>query len=407
MNKKFTLAFAVMALSSMVWAGTPVIDGTFDGEAVWGPAVGTGDGNPGFSDANGNARKLYVTFDNNYAYFGAECKALFWHQFVFALNTKSGGGSTDSWGRAITYNHSNKPDFLFRGNIDNQSGRDNYAEFHVWNGSSWQGIGTNVNPGPGKTEVRGLFNEPSREGFIEVRVPLSFIENALTGDVQFFLTGDNNDHGVFDAIPNDNVAGGWNAPQNQTTISNYALNIPLPAGLGAFSGELRSSTVNLQWNTFTESNLAGFGIERSADARNWQTVGYVPARNSVEGGAYRFSQPKAGTAVSFYRLKITDKDGSFAHSKMVVIKSESPQKAELIGNPVRTTLNVAIYTPVAERIQAELVDMNGKRVSHTLYQHPGGSSVLQIPVQQVAKGTYLLRLNGSETHETLRVVKVQ
>jgi hypothetical protein len=252
MKRKFTLLVSFLTFSSVLWAGTPVIDGTFDGEAFWGPAVGTGDGNPGFSDADGNARKLYVTFDNNYVYFGAECKAQFWHQFIFAVNTKAGGSSTDSWERSITYNHTNKPDFLFRGNIDNQSGRDNYAEYHVWNGTSWQGKGTNTNPGPGKTEVRGLFNN-SREGFIEIRVPIALLDYALTGDVQFILTGDNNDHGVFDAIPNDNVAGGWNAPQNQTTISNYVGNIALPANLGAFAGELRGSTVKLKWNTLTES----------------------------------------------------------------------------------------------------------------------------------------------------------
>jgi Secretion system C-terminal sorting domain len=406
MKRRSTLLLLAFTLSSTLWAGTPVIDGTFDGEAVWGAPIGVGDGNPGFSLAEGNARKLYVTYDNNYAYFGAECKAQFWHQFVFALNTKDGGSSTDSWERSITWNHTNKPDFLFRGNIDNQAGRDNYAEFHVWNGTSWQGKSMNVNPGPGKTEVRGLFNE-SREGFIEIRVPLSLIENALKGDVQFILTGDNNDHGVFDAIPTDNVAAGWPPAQSQTSISNYVSNVALPANLGAFAGELRGSTVNLQWNTLTESNLAGFGIERSADARNWQSVGYVSAHNSSTGGSYRFSQPKAGTTVSFYRLKITDKDGSFAHSKLVMIKSETTVNAELIGNPVTSTINVAIHTPGSERIQAELVDMNGKRVSNTVYQHPGGSSVMQIPVQNIGFGTYLLRLNGSETKETMRVVKLQ
>jgi Secretion system C-terminal sorting domain len=112
-------------------------------------------------------------------------------------------------------------------------------------------------------------------------------------------------------------------------------------------------------------------------------------------------------AVSFYRLKITDKDGSFAHSKLVMIKSETIVKAELIGNPFTSTINVAIHNTGSERIQAELVDMSGKRVSNTTYQHPGGSSVMQIPAQNIGSGNYLLRLNGSEINETLRLVKVQ
>lgn len=405
MKRKFTLFAAVLAFSSKVWAGTPTIDGTFDGEAVWGAPVAIGDGNAGWADAN--AKKLYVTFDNDYVYLGAEFASQNWQQFIFAVNTKTGGGSSDAWGRTITYNHADRPDFLLRGDLM----KTNYMEFHIWDGSAW--TNTNINQNAGGTNAKGISGEPggAPSGFLEIRILKSTLGNPEKIDVQFIIGGNNggeaNGHGCFDAVPNDNNGTSWSAPGNATTVSNYASNVVLPASLGAFAGELRGSTVNLHWNTLTESNLAGFNVERSADARNWQSVGYVQARNSAAGGTYQFSQPKAGTAVSFYRLKITDKDGSFAHSKLVLIKSETTVNAELIGNPVSSTINVAVYTPVAERIQAELVDMNGRRVSHTIYQHPGGSSVMQIPVQQVGFGTYLLRLNGSETKETLRVVKVK
>jgi hypothetical protein len=401
---KLNFTFLAMGILStqLIMAGTPVIDGTFDGEPVWGAPIGTGDGVAGWN--NSNARKLYLTFDNNYVYFGAECRSDNWQQFIFAINTKVGGNGEDPWGRTITYNHSNKPDYLVRGNVDG----DFYSQIQVWDGSAWQGTTTNINPD--KTEMKGSFNG-AREGFIEIRVPKATLGGATSLDVQFIITGNNggsaSGHGCFDAIPNDNNGTDWNAPGNATTVTNYVANVVLPANLGAFAGELRGSTVNLKWNTLTESKLAGFGIERSADARNWQSVGYVTALNNVSGGSYQFSQAKAGTAVSFYRLKVTDKDGSFAHSKLVMIKSETTVNAELIGNPFTSTINVAIHTSGAERIQAELMDMNGKRVSNTIYQHPGGSSVMQIPAQQIGFGTYLLRLNGTETKETLRVVKVQ
>jgi hypothetical protein len=404
MNLKFTQLTTLLAFSTTLFAGTPVIDGTFDGESVWGTPVAIGDGNPGFGDAEGNARKLYVTYDANYVYFGAECKAQFWHQFIFAVHTKPGGGSEDSWSRSITYNHANKPDFLFRGNIDNQTGRENYAEYHTWNGTSWDGVGISVNPGPGKTEVRGLFNG-SREGFIEIRVPISAIGHNQVGDVQFLLTGDNNDHGVFDAIPTDNVAGGWNSSSNKTSVSNYVANVVLPASLSNFSGELRGNAVQLQWNTLTETNLSGFNIERSTDANTWQSVGFVPALNNPSGSNYQYSVQKSATAVSFFRLKITDNDGSFSHSKMVVIKSQPNANAELIGNPVQSTINVAIHTQVAERIEAELIDLNGRRVNTQVFSHPGGSSIMQIPVPNLRTGMYILRLSGSEIKETLKVIK--
>jgi hypothetical protein len=398
MKRKFTFLATFLFASQLLFAGTPVIDGVFDGTGVWGNEVGSGDGNAGWAGAN--ARRLYITYDDNYVYLGASCNAQTWHSFVFAVNTKPNGSSTDSWGRLITYNHFNKPDFLFRGDVRNS----NYAEFHSWNGSSWNGLGNNVNAGG--TEVKGTFNA-GNEGFLELRISRSLISYPLNGDVQFIMTGDNNTHGNFDAIPNDQTMNSWDAPGNATSVSNYIGFIPLPANLGIFAGELREKNVQLQWNTLTEQNLSGFGIERSIDARTWDNVGFVAAQNNASGAIYNHSVIKSGASVQFYRLKITDKDGSFVHSKLVVIKSQPKAKAELIGNPVTSVINVAIHTPTPERIQAELIDQSGRRVSNTNYQHSGGSSVMQISTSNMSSGSYILRLNGTETHETIRVVKAK
>lgn len=110
--------------SHLLFAGTPVIDGVFDGTGVWGNEVGSGDGNAGWAGAN--ARKLYITYDDNYVYMGAACNAQTWQSFVFVVNAKPGGSSMDSWARQITYMHTNKPDFLFRGNLNEQQ----WSEYH-------------------------------------------------------------------------------------------------------------------------------------------------------------------------------------------------------------------------------------------------------------------------------------
>ena len=400
MKKKFTLLLTALYLVAVSFAGTPILDGSFDGTGVWGTPVGTADGIAGWSDAN--AKKLYVTTDANFVYFGAECNAQNWQQYIIAINTKAGGGTNDPWGRTIIYNHANKPDFLLRGDIAGS----NYSERHIWNGTEWTGMGTNINAGA--AEVKGVFNA-SNEGFIELRVPREVFGTSDVSDVQFIIGGNNggvdNGHGCFDAIPNDNNGTAWGAPGNATSLSNYITNVLLPANLGTFSGRLSGSDVHLQWNTLTETNLAGFDVEKSVDARNWQNVGYVAAENKNNGASYSFQMLKTGPAVSYYRLKVSDKDGSFVHSKLVVLKSQPKNNAELIGNPVTNTINVAIHTPQAEMIHAELVDMNGRRLSNTIYNHPGGSSILQVNTSKTQSGFYLLRLQGSTTNETIRVVK--
>jgi len=402
MNKKFTLWVSCLFACSVSFAGTPVIDGTFDGEGVWGAPIGTGDGVEGWSGTN--ARKVYLTSDANYVYFGAECRADNWMQFIFVVNTKTGGGANDSWGRTITYNHANRPDYLFRGDIAGS----NYAQYHTWNGTSWSGNdGNNINSGG--AEVKGSFDAGTKEGFIEIRVPRATLENNINFDVQFIITGNNggeaSGHGCFDAIPNDNNSTNWNAPGNATNVSNYITNVVLPATLGSFGGEVRQGSALLSWQTLTEINVSHFEVEQSPDARLWNTVGRVTAGNQATGGRYQFTKEKFVSPRAFFRLKVVDKDGSFEHSKMVMLKSGTALGVEIIGNPVRSALNVAIHNPQAETIHAALVDLNGRRVGQVVYKHPGGSSVLQMQAPAGSAGMYLLQLQGEQTKGVYRIMK--
>jgi hypothetical protein len=404
MHQKSTRLICGFLLSNMVMAGTPVIDGVFDGESVWGAPVATGDGVAGWAGAN--AKKLYVTYDANYVYFGAEFTSTDWQQFIFVVNTKEGGGRTDAWGRTISYDHTNAPDFLLRGDI----AKGNYMEFHIWQGENWGGTGTNRNAGG--TEAKGLSGDfgDTKDGFIEIRVSREIIGDPAGLDVQFVIGGNNggtdNGHGCFDAVPNDNNGTAWSAPGNFTRISNYASNVVLPASLSSFAGELRGTTVTLRWQTLTEEKVSAFYVEQSRDARNWYEIGRVAAKNATGGASYQHSLEKFGAPVGFFRLRVADKDGSFAYSQMVMLKSESKAKAEIIGNPVRQSINVAIHTSAPERINAEVVDMNGRRIVNTIYQHPGGSSIMEIPAGNMPGGLYMLRLHGTEIHETIRMVKM-
>jgi hypothetical protein len=402
MKKKFTLWASCLLACGVSWAGTPVIDGVFDGEAVWGAPVAVGNGSPGWHSAT-NAKRFYVTYDPNYVYFCGEFTASWWQQFMFLVNTKPGGGRADAptWGRQFAFNHTNAPDFIFRGDIGNT----NYMEFHIWDGTAWTGTGTNRNDS--RTEGWALSGGSANDanGFVEIRVPRTTIGEVGSLDVQFVISGNNNTHGNFDSVPQDNVMTGWGAPDNFTSISNYASSVVLPATLGSFGGEVRLGSAQLSWQTLTETNVSHFEVEQSPDARLWNTVGRVTAGNLAAGGRYQFTKEKFVSPRAFFRLKVIDKDGSFAHSKMVMLKSGTELGVEIIGNPVKSAINVAIHNPQPETINAALVDINGRRVGQVVYKHPGGSSVLQMQAPAGSAGIYLLQLQGEQTKGVYRIMK--
>lgn len=216
MIKLFTILFLLISISVY---SQPVMDGNFDGETVWGAPKATADNNTGWASAQ--AKKFYVTADANYLYLGAEVTASEWMAWAFIINTTPGGATSDSWARRVYYNHppdSNaRPDFTARGQFGLPFGP--WAEIYKWTGTSWQRDPDNGLP---STEWGENIGGSLADGWVEIRVPQSILGSPAVGDIQFYITGDNDDHGCFDACPDDDNANSWT---DSSTISNYQSNI--------------------------------------------------------------------------------------------------------------------------------------------------------------------------------------
>lgn len=220
--KKVLLTLAVLGITGTAFAGTPTIDGTFDGTGVWGTAIATDPGGDGWSGV-ADATNLYVTDDATYVYLGADCVNGSWQSWGFAINTTSGGGNTqEPWSRQIDFNYPNAPDYVVRGNCDN-----GWRELRTWSGSDWNtGSGSDL----------GSSESNTSSGFIEVRIPKASLGNPTTIDVAFFITGDQNAHGCFDQIPSgtgDTTADQWNeSPSN--VLNGQASGLSVPVELSKF-----------------------------------------------------------------------------------------------------------------------------------------------------------------------------
>ncbi|NOX88751.1 MAG: T9SS type A sorting domain-containing protein [Calditrichaeota bacterium] len=320
--KVLLICLTSILLISIGFAGTPVIDGEFDGETVWGSPVHVADGVAGWASAN--AKKIYVTDDETYIYFGAEVSAAMWMSWAFIVNTKDGGGSYDSWSRSIDYAHSDLPDYCPRGHFDG------YAELNFWNGTSWDGY-----VGLEQTEFADNINTNDVvDGWVEIRILKSSMGTPDVGDVQFYITGDNNDHGNFDACPDDDNATDWNMSANHNILDNYQLNVVLngtPSAinekpetasafqlLGNFPNPFNPSTT-IQFNLPTRSRV----LLNIYDSRG-QLI-YAQKRLFTNPGIQSWNinsaqlSEKASSGVYFYSL-LAEETGNRLSGKMILLK---------------------------------------------------------------------------------------
>jgi len=209
----------MLMLVTAISFGQPTIDGVFDGEAVWGSPVATGDNQAGWASAY--MANIYVTYQGGYCYIGLENTVVEdWQSFGIVLNTQSNsGGTQDVWTYPITYGHTELPDVVIRGHFG--QGGSPYAEMYQWTSGAWQRTANDGSNSP----LAATDYSCDDSDFLEFRISLAAIQNPITADIQAYTTGNvQAEHATFDAIPTDEVAMAW---QDATTLSAYAADIPL------------------------------------------------------------------------------------------------------------------------------------------------------------------------------------
>lgn len=205
----------------------------------------------------------------------------------------------------------------------------------------------------------------------------------------------------------------FNAAGQEGTFSITASGVALPVSLADFTGHQEGNVNVLQWTTATESNNAGFEVQRSADGAGFSTLAKVTTKanngNSSTTLNYSFVDQKPLGGDNFYRLKQVDRDGKYSYSDVVTLKSRASEVeiTSLFPNPAKTEVTLVLTAPAAERISLVVTDLTGKVVMQQAETLVRGSNQLKLQVQQLASGTYLLKAicaNGCET-QVQRLVK--
>ena len=125
-----------------------------------------------------------------------------------------------------------------------------------------------------------------------------------------------------------------------TTFSPWAMsgnNTPMPIELLSFTAEVKNYDVNLNWKTATEINNDYFIVQRSSDGKEFLDIAKVAAgvsKKSIQ--EYNHVDVDAPSGRSYYRLKQTDRDGSyeFSDTRKVDLDREALVQVTAWPNPV-------------------------------------------------------------------------
>ncbi|MCF2488066.1 GEVED domain-containing protein [Dyadobacter sp. CY347] len=177
---------------------------------------------------------------------------------------------------------------------------------------------------------------------------------------------------------------------------------PLPVTLISFTGKPLEKSNELTWKTSSEVNFSHFEIQRSANAKTFETIGELA---SDAQRIYTFLDPNAADGKIYYRLKMIDLDTKYAYSKIIALGSDT--KKSMVGNfypnPSIGKVYIEINSLTKSMWNITHYGATGRVLSHKSKILQAGFNI--ITIDTLLPGLNLLKFDNGSFSETRKVVK--
>ena len=175
----------------------------------------------------------------------------------------------------------------------------------------------------------------------------------------------------------------------------------LPVTFSSFTAQKQDKVVKLKWVTEQEINSSHFIIERSADGRNWQSIGNIAAagnsNNHLEYTAYD-NLPLNG--ISYYRIKEVDKDGRVHASVVKSVSFDFVYAVTVAPNPAKDFITITMDKINNTASTLQLFNAAGNLV----FTEQTNLSKININTAAFARGLYFIKIINAGEVATQKVL---
>ncbi|OWY21021.1 T9SS C-terminal target domain-containing protein [Sphingobacteriales bacterium UPWRP_1] len=175
-----------------------------------------------------------------------------------------------------------------------------------------------------------------------------------------------------------------------------------------FTGTVQARGNLLNWATASEVNNDFYTLYRSADGVSYQKIAQVDGKGTTSlANSYQFLDENAPNGTAYYQLAQTDFDGTSITLGTVVLRRNitSLSVVQVAPVPATSAVNVIFAATATERVQISLFDVAGKLVNTRTIDATAGNNNIQIAVDQLPAGVYVLSLNNGLEVATAKIVK--
>lgn len=229
-----------------------------------------------------------------------------------------------------------------------------------------------------------------------------------------FRTFNDNQIGIthFDGTAWDSPIGSGNQSMNtatRTAIASFSpfgvgkVDVVLPLTFSNSKAYQKNNNVWVEWTALTEVNVDHYEVERSADGRNFTTIGKTNAKGTgTVQVTYSWVDNQPADGALYYRIKSVDKDGKISYSEILRVDfkgaADFNPRFVLYPNPViGSNLSLLVANAQPGDYQVFLFDRGGRSLYTKMIRHQGGNitELISLP-SSLAQGIYSIRVTGKD-----------
>jgi DNA-binding protein YbaB len=235
--------------------------------------------------------------------------------------------------------------------------------------------------------VGGAFNPATSltSGGITTAIPLTDVNAGAATTINGVL------YAQFDGIAS--FSGGGFA-------AGVGVGLTLPIQLLSFTGKKVDNTVALQWATESERNVKDFTLQKSTDGIQYVNLTTIAsAKNANTTKRYAYTDLAPSTGDNYYRLIVSDLDGSVRQEgNVVTVRFDKKGEVAIYPNPTSGKLSIRFQSEQNSNANLRIYNVLGSTVKEFATTIDKGDNLLDLDLSDLPNGTYCLDMGQAQKY---------
>lgn len=203
----------------------------------------------------------------------------------------------------------------------------------------------------------------------------------------------------------------WNGSSGQvpsgfvgaiSVSTSWGTSLPNPFISNIQVNKIANNKASISWDVTTNNEINNFIVQHSTNNSNFSNLGKL----DYTGNSTFNQNIDLSNGTNYIRLATVNKQGTTVYSQVFVVKSGNLISGLTISpNPTKGMLLATIKTEERDALQLQILDLQGKLIKQQNSNVEKGETQLNLDVNLLKAGQYILKVVGKTTTESKLFIK--